>query len=327
MKPYPLLFRPSFKERIWGGTKLKKIFNCTGLEGNIGEAWVISDHPNGKSVIVNREFTGKTLVDLLQICPEWFCRSHMRNFPLLVKLLNSNEELSVQVHPDDEYAIRNEDGASGKTECWYIIESEPGAEIVFDHKARDKKEFIKLSTENKWNELLVRVPVKPGDFFFIPSGTVHALGKGIVLLEIQQNSDLTYRIYDYNRIGLDGNKRDLHFEKALNVIKYGSVSYNGKLNLAYEIGFKTILASCKHFTVEKWVIKESCKLISLDVFILICIIKGNGALLYEDGVIMLTMGYSIMIPANMGKYQIKGNIEAIACYVHNINYIKVPYQT
>ncbi|TEB14378.1 putative mannose-6-phosphate isomerase YvyI [Pelotomaculum sp. FP] len=226
MKPYPLVFRPSFKERIWGGTKLKKILNCTSLEGNIGEAWVASDHPNGKSVIANGKFTGKTLSDLLQICPEWFSGSHVRNFPLLVKLLDSNDELSVQVHPDDEYAIRNEDGESGKTECWYIIESEPGAEIVFGHKAKNKKEFIKLSNEDKWNELLVRVPVKPGDFFFIPSGTVHALGKGIVLLEVQQNSDITYRIYDYNRVGLDGKKRDLHFGHALNVIKFESATSN-----------------------------------------------------------------------------------------------------
>ena len=165
MKPYPFLFRPSFKERIWGGTKLKKIFNSTGLEGNIGEAWVISDHPNGKSVIVNGDLKGRALSDLLQIYPEWFLGSHIKGFPLLVKLLDSSEDLSVQVHPDDGYAIRNEDGASGKTECWYIIESEPGAEIVFGHKAKDKKEFIKLSKENKWNDLLVRVPVKPGDFF------------------------------------------------------------------------------------------------------------------------------------------------------------------
>lgn len=252
---------------------------------------------------------------MLQICPEWFSSSHIRNFPILVKLLDSNDELSVQVHPDDEYASKNEAGGSGKTECWYIMESEPGAKIVFGHKAKNKKEFIKLSNEDKWNELLVRVPVKPGDFFFIPSGTVHALGKGIVLLEVQQSSDITYRIFDYNRIGLDGKKRDLHFEKALSVIKFESASYIGK-NVASRIGFKTILTSCKYFTVEKWVIRESCYITSLDVFIVICIINGNGELLYDDGAIILTKGFSIMIPANMGRYQLKGNIEAIACYVN-----------
>lgn len=316
MKPYPFIFRPLFKERIWGGTKLKKIFNCTGIQENIGEAWVISDHPNGKSVIVNGEFTGRTLSDLLQICPEWFCSSRITNFPLLVKLLYSNKDLSVQVHPDDEYAIRNEGGGFGKTECWYIIESEPGAEIVFGHKAKNRKEFIKLSNEDKWNDLLVRISVQPGDFFFIPSGTVHAIGKGIVLLEVQQNSDITYRMYDYNRIGLDGKKRDLHFEKALNVIKFESDSSNAKLCMADEIGFKTILASCKHFTVEKWLIKESCDLNSSDVFLLICVISGKGELIYENRGIVLTMGSSIMIPANMGKYQIKGSIEAIVSYVN-----------
>lgn len=234
MKPYPLLFKPSLKERIWGGTKLRKIFDCTSLEKNIGEVWVISDHPNGKNVIVNGEFKGRTLSDLLQICPKWFCSSHIKNFPLLVKLLDSNEDLSVQVHPDDDYAIKNEDGESGKTECWYIIESEPGAEIVFGHRAKNRKEFIEFTNEDKWNELLVRIPVQPGDFFFIPSGTVHAIGKGIVLLEVQQSSDITYRIYDYNRIGLDGNKRDLHLEKALNVINFESDSCNERLGVASE---------------------------------------------------------------------------------------------
>lgn len=316
MKPYPFLFRPSFKERIWGGKKLKKIFNCTGLGGNIGEAWVISDHPNGKSVIINGELAGRTLDDLLQNCPDWFCGSHIKSFPLLVKLLDSNEDLSVQVHPDDEYAIRNENGESGKTECWYIIDSDPGAEIVFGHKAKIKKEFIEFSNEDKWNDLLVRIPVQPGDFFLIPSGTVHAIGKGIVLLEVQQNSDITYRIYDYNRIGLDGKKRDLHLEKALNVINFDNSGYNGKPDVTSKTGFKTILASCKYFTVEKWLVKEPYDLKSLDVFLLICIINGNGELLYEDGTLMLTMGSSIMIPANMGRYQIKGNMEAIACYVN-----------
>jgi len=316
MKPYPLLFKPSFKERIWGGAKLKKIFNCNSIEGNIGEAWVISDHPNGKSIITNGKFTGKTLNDLLKICPEWFCSLHIRNFPILVKLLDSNEDLSVQVHPDDEYAVRNEGGESGKTECWYIIESEPCAEIIFGHRAKNKKEFIYFSHEDKWDELLVRIPVQPGDFFFIPSGTVHAIGKGIVLLEVQQNSDLTYRIYDYNRIGLEGKKRDLHLEKALDVINFNPSINNRELCAASNIGFKTILASCNNFTVEKWLIKESCDLNSLDVFLLICIVNGEGELLYEDNALTLTMGSSIMIPANMGRYQIKGDIEAIVCYVN-----------
>ncbi|GBF33911.1 mannose-6-phosphate isomerase [Desulfocucumis palustris] len=234
MKPYPLLFKPIFKEKVWGGTKLKKMFNSAVLDENIGEAWVISDHPNGKSVIENGEFTGRTLNDLLRICPEWFCNSHMVGFPLLVKLLDSNEDLSVQVHPDDEFAVINEDVKSGKTECWYIIESEPGAEIVFGHKAKNKKEFIELANEDKWDDLLVRISVQPGDFFLIPSGTVHAIGKGIVLLEVQQNSDITYRLYDYNRIGLDGKKRDLHMEKALNVIRFEQDSYNERQGVSGE---------------------------------------------------------------------------------------------
>lgn len=164
--------------------------------------------------------------------------------------------------------------------------------------------------------MLVRISVQPGDFFFIPSGTVHALGKGIVLLEIQQNSDLTYRIYDYNRIGLDGKKRNLHLAKALDVMTFEAARYHGKRSAGGEPGFKTTLASCRHFTVEKWLIQDSWDLFSLDGFILICVIKGKGELLFEDNALRLSKGSSIMIPVNMGTYQIKGNIEAIASYVH-----------
>lgn len=256
----------------------------------------------------------------MKIHSEWFSQLPLENFPLLVKMLDANDDLSVQVHPNDKYAMLNESGGSGKTECWYIIDSTPGAEIIMDHTAKDKGEFAELVRENRWDELLVRVPVKAGDFFFIPSGAVHALGKGILLLEVQQSSDITYRIYDYDRIGLDGNKRELHLEKAIDVIQFNEEKHQTLTNAAFKVVkennlVRTILLSCNYFTVEKWVVENAHIFNSLKVFVLIYIVDGKGQLIYEDGSIQLIKGSSIMVPANMGEYKIQGKIEAIVCYL------------
>ncbi|KJS02456.1 MAG: hypothetical protein VR68_03020 [Peptococcaceae bacterium BRH_c4a] len=315
MKPYPLLFKPSLKKRIWGGSKIKEIFGYPGPCENIGEAWVVSDHPEGKSIIINGEFSGESLGVLLEKCPEWFANINLEKFPLLVKVLDANDNLSIQVHPDDQYAMRNENGASGKAECWYVIDSEPGAEIIFGHNAKNRSEFIQLSKENKWDQLLAPVPARAGDFFFIPSGTVHAMGKGILLLEVQQNSDITYRIYDYERKGLNGEKRDLHFEKAIEVIDFQSTGYKPKPYTVEEDFAITTLVSCNYFTVERWLIKSTHDLKLFKVFLLIFIVNGSGELIYNDGSILLTKGTSIMIPANMGECRIVGKIEAIISYI------------
>lgn len=317
MKPYPLLFKPSFKERIWGGSRIKKFFCNPGLSERVGEAWVVSAHPEGKSIIMNGEFSGEPLSTVLKKCPEWFSRPSLIKFPLLVKVLDANDNLSVQVHPDDEFARRNENGENGKTECWYVIDSEPGAEIVVGHNARNRDEFIRLAKANKWDELLTRVPARAEDFFFIPSGTVHALGKGILLLEVQQSSDITYRIYDYDRIGLNGKKRDLHFEKAVDVIDFFQpANHKVKPCAIEETGvIKTVLVSCDYFAVEKWLIKGTYDLKPLDSFLLIFIVDGEGALVYEGGSILLTKSASIMIPASMGKCQLAGQIKAIVSYI------------
>jgi len=316
MNPYPLLFKPSLKKRIWGGSRIKEVFGYPSSYEYIGEAWVASDHPEGKSIIINGEFSGVSLGVVLEKCPEWFANINLKKFPLLVKVLDANDNLSIQVHPNDEYAMRNENGESGKAECWYVIESEPGAEIIFGHNAKNRSEFIQLSKENKWDELLARVSARAGDFFFIPSGTVHAIGKEILLLEVQQNSDITYRIYDYDRIGLNGEKRVLHFEKAIDVIDFKSTGYKPKPYTVEEADFaKTTLVSCDYFTVEKWLIKGIHDFKPFNVFLLIFVVNGKGELIYNGKSVLLTKGISIMIPANMGKCQVIGKIEAIVSYI------------
>ncbi|MDD4237363.1 MAG: mannose-6-phosphate isomerase, class I [Desulfotomaculaceae bacterium] len=303
------MFKPVFKERIWGGSRLHP-------KGHIGEAWIVSDHPEGKTPIINGVLSGKYLNEVMQTHQEWFSTLPLAKFPLLVKLLDADDDLSVQVHPSDEYAMINEHGVTGKTECWYIIDAKPGAEIILGHNAKNRREFLALARAQRWDELLVRVPVKAGDFFFIPSGTVHALGKGIFLLEVQQNSDTTYRIYDYDRVGLDGHKRALHIEKALDVIDFNTEKCHIEPCVVSKDNFvKTLLISSNYFTVEKWLVDSMHIFHSLKVFVLIYIVAGKGQLIYEDGFIQLTEGLSLMIPANMGEYSIQGSIEAIVCHI------------
>jgi mannose-6-phosphate isomerase len=311
------MFSPVCKERVWGGSSLEKMVNCKNPgQGPIGEAWIVSDHPEGKTRILNGACSGRFLSEVKQTHRTWFSPFPMAKFPLLVKLLDAADDLSVQVHPDDAYAITHEHDGSGKTECWYIIDAKPGSEIILGHTAKDRSEFIELAKAQRWKDLLVRVPVKAGDFFFIPSGSVHALGKGILLLEVQQNSDTTYRIYDYDRAGLDGRKRALHMEKALDVIDFDKRNNQLKPCVVYENNIeRTVFISCEYFTVEKWTINSMHIFDSLEVFLLIYIVSGNGHLLYEDGLLHLSKGLSIMIPANMGPYRIEGSIEAIACHI------------
>ena len=204
----PLFLEPVFQERIWGGTALRDQFNYEIPSDLTGECWAISAHPNGPSIVKNGEFAGRTLIELWKDHPELFGEQSSPVFPLLTKILDANTDLSVQVHPDDAYANEHENGELGKTECWYIIDCAEDAEIIYGHTAMTKEEFVERVENNEWNELLRSVKIKPGDFFYVPSGTIHALGKGTVVLETQQSSDTTYRLYDYDRKDQDGNLRE-----------------------------------------------------------------------------------------------------------------------
>ncbi|GJM69929.1 mannose-6-phosphate isomerase [Paenibacillus macerans] len=212
----PIFLQPIFQERIWGGTKLRELFGYEIPNDLTGECWAVSAHPNGQSTVKNGPYQGMKLGDLWSAHPELF-RSESAVFPLLTKILDASDDLSVQVHPDDEYAGKHENGELGKTECWYIVDAEPGAAIIYGHEAKTKEQLAEMIDSGDWDRLLTKVPVKAGDFFYVPSGTIHALGKGIVVLETQQSSDTTYRVYDYDRKDKNGNTRELHLEKAVDV--------------------------------------------------------------------------------------------------------------
>lgn len=202
----PLFLKPLFMYRIWGGTALRDKFNYEIPSENTGECWAISSHENGDCDITNGKFKGMTLSNLWSNHKELFGNMPGDKFPLLTKILDANDNLSVQVHPDNEYSKKNENGELGKTECWYIIDCDDDAEMIFGHNAKSKEELEYMVSNNKWSDLLRRVKVNKGDFFYVPSGTIHALCKGTLVLETQQNSDTTYRVYDYDRVDSNGSK-------------------------------------------------------------------------------------------------------------------------
>ena len=215
--------QPIFFEKVWGGNNLKNKYNYNCLE-QTGEAWGISAHKNGSSIILNGEFKNMSLRDLFKSHKELFGNYPKEEFPILIKLIDATLDLSVQVHPNDEYAKKYENSL-GKTECWYILNTEEKAELIIGHKLNSKEEFIKEMNLGNWDKILNRFRIHTGETYCVPSGTIHAICKGTLLLEIQQSSDVTYRLYDYNR-PYNGKLRELHIYKALDVITFPDKDIN-----------------------------------------------------------------------------------------------------
>ena len=225
MKLYPLKFTPILKEKIWGGNALNNIFSKSSSGNKLGESWELSGYRGDESVVSNGILAGKTLTELIEIYKGELVGSenykkYSLSFPLLFKLIDANENLSIQVHPGDEIADKRHN-SFGKTEMWYVIDAEPGAELIIGFlKDCSRSEYLDALAVGEVESLLQKVAVSKGDVFYIPAGLVHAIGKGVVVAEIQQSSDITYRIYDYKRTDEKGNERELHTEQALDVINF-----------------------------------------------------------------------------------------------------------
>lgn len=311
----PLFLEPVFQERIWGGTALKEQFGYDTPSDITGECWAISAHPNGPSIIKNGAFAGKTLIELWQEQPGLFGDHKTAVFPLLTKILDANTNLSVQVHPDDAYAALHENGELGKTECWYIIDCEEGAEIIFGHNANTKDEFSQLIEKGQWDELLRKVQIKPGDFFYVPSGTIHALGQGTVVLETQQSSDTTYRLYDYDRVGQDGQLRELHIDKSMAVSTiphHDAVTTKEQRTIPGAVITKFVEA--EYFTVYKWAIDGKATF-DYKPFLLASVIDGDGVLTIDNVTYPVNKGDHFILPANMGEFEIEGHVTLIVSHV------------
>ncbi|WP_420489530.1 mannose-6-phosphate isomerase, class I [Neobacillus niacini] len=311
----PLFLKPVFKERIWGGNSLATEFGYDIPTDYTGECWAISAHPNGPSIIENGPFAGMTLDELWTKQPELFGKPNEEVFPLLTKILDANADLSVQVHPDDEYAKIHENGELGKTECWYILDCKEGVDMILGHNAKTKDELIQQTNEGKWNGLLRRVKIKPGDFFYVPSGTIHALCAGTLVLETQQSSDTTYRVYDYDRKDSEGNLRDLHLEKAIDVTTI-SHQETGVTPIVEERENATVttFVESDFFSVYKWTINGKATFSSADRYLLVSVILGDGALVHAGERYPLKKGTHFILPVGTGEFELEGNAEFIVSH-------------
>ncbi|WP_042164202.1 type I phosphomannose isomerase catalytic subunit [Paenibacillus gorillae] len=320
VKPYPLQFQPEMKERIWGGRALEQ-FGLTLPEGSIGEGWMIGDHPNGTTKVVNGELAGKGLDEIREsygrefFGTKGFSEKNGR-FPLLIKLLDCNDDLSVQVHPTDDYAGLPA-GELGKTEMWYILDAKPGAKIIYGLKdGVDRAAMEAAISEGRITDTLQEVSVKAGDAFYIPAGTVHALCAGVVVAEIQQNSDTTYRLYDYNRLGLDGELRELHIEDSLNVIAYEGSGASRMTTEGIADGEWLTIASSPYFIVEKGIVaSKAAYSTTAESFVIVVVAEGSGKLNWADGSLDVKAGECFLLPANLGGYELDGSMTVLRSVV------------
>ena len=300
---YPMKFDPVYKELLWGGNKIGRILGRDISGDKIGESWEVCSHKNGMSIIRNGCLAGKTLQEVMEKYPEEILGRNLEKstkFPLLVKIIDANDRLSIQVHPDDSYAYRIE-GEPGKTEAWYILEAEENASIIYGLKEEiTKKDFMHAIQAGDIADTLRTVPVKQGDMVFVPTGMVHTLLEGIVVYEVQQNSDTTYRVYDYGRKGQDGKLRELHIDKAVDVITFGKQEL---------VNFGQQQIKCPYFKMEKITLSQEIKEITDQGFIIYCVVRGNGELRYNNVVEKLNLGDAILIPAILGEFTINGYSE------------------
>ena len=300
---YPLLLKPPVKDYLWGGTRLKTEYNYETDREKAAEAWVLSCHKDGEDVVINGELAGKTLSYALK---QWGDKAIGKNaarfpyFPLLIKLIDAKDRLSVQVHPDDTYALKNE-GEYGKTEMWYVVDCEEGAELIYGfNREVSKEEFERRIRDNTLPEICNSVPVHKGDVFFIAAGTLHAIGAGILIAEVQQNSNTTYRVSDYGRLGADGKPRQLHIEKALDVTKrekpqipYGSIGKTEKK----PYGTVRELAKCDLFTALLTELDGKTEIHCEESFTSLLVLDGKITVKWGSGELEAIKGGSVFVPA------------------------------
>jgi mannose-6-phosphate isomerase len=322
MNFYPLTFEPIYKKKIWGGRKLAEVFKRE-LPGNkIGESWELAAHPNGTSIVNNGPLKGTSLRDLVQKFPlQVIGNEHQevskKGFPLLIKFLDASDRLSVQVHPDDHYSGLVE-GEQGKTEMWYIINAEPGARLVYGVKPGISKErFADALQKGQLESCLNEIEVKKGEVYFIPAGTVHAIMEGILIAEIQQNSDTTYRVYDWNRPGKDGNPRPLHIKQALEVINFSQENGN---NLPLVVNnkdyLKEYLTICPYFAVELFKLSGEIPLYpDGERFYILISLAGQGEIICNDINLEIKPGMTILLPAVLEEVIIRGKLQFINTYI------------
>lgn len=306
-----LKLKPSCKDYLWGGTRLITEYGKDYEGERLAETWELSCHPDGPSYIANGEYKGETLNEYILMEGKKVSGTHSRKyeqFPLLIKFIDAKDDLSIQVHPDDSYALEHE-RQYGKTEMWYILDCEEDAGLYYGFSREIGKEEFEERIKNKTLlEVLNKVTVQKGDVLFIEPGTIHAIGKGNLIAEIQQNSNVTYRVYDYGRKDANGKERDLHIEKAMQVTK--------TVPILRRKSFEPHIVSCQYFTVDKVVLdgQRMRKLIGeIDrtSFVSLLVIDGAGTVSAQAEKVEIGKGDSIFITADTGEYELEGSFEAL----------------
>ena len=300
---------PVFKPMLWGGRKLETEFGFEIPDGRIGECWSISAHPNGDCTVSSGAYAGHALSWLWEHHRELFGNAKGDRFPLLIKIIDADDDLSIQVHPDDSYAAVNEDGSLGKKECWYVLSAEPNTKIVIGQNARSREEFAQMVAEQRWDELVNRIPVHTGDFFQIDAGTVHAILGGTVILEVQQSSDITYRVYDFDRKQADGTLRELHLDRALDVIDYDAPPpAAGEIPPAE--GPVQVLEQNDRYTVERVEVAGELAVPTQHPFTCVTVTKGEGTVCD----LPVHRGSSLLALAACEELEFKGDMEVVLAY-------------
>jgi len=311
-----IFLAPVFKEKVWGGRRLASELGYDIPDGPIGECWAISAHPSGDCAVSGGAWDGKPLSELWRDQrEELFAGASGDEFPLLVKVIDADDDLSIQVHPDDAYAAAHEAGSLGKRECWYVLDADAGAHVIVGQHARSRAEFAALVRDDRWDELLNLLPCATGDFFRIEPGTVHAIKRGTLLLEIQQSSDITYRIHDYGRLGIDGRPRELHLSQALDVIDYDAAAPTSGTVTAAEVDGVTHLMTCPSFVVDRVRVTGEKRLSQPWPFLCASVIEGSGTVRAGAAGIehAVARGAHFLAPAGCGDLQIAGDLTLVTC--------------
>ena len=311
MKLYPLTFTPILKERIWGGTKLKTYLNKDVSSEITGESWELSTVPNDISVVKNGFLSGKNVNELIELYPNEFLGSAVlerfgTEFPLLFKFIDAKQDLSIQLHPNDELAKKRHN-SFGKTEMWFVMQADANARLIVGFKEdSNPDEYKKALASNTLVSLLNEVEVKAGDVFFLETGTIHAIGAGIVIAEIQQTSDITYRVYDFDRVDDKGNKRELHTELALEALNYNTtaahISYESQVNISNKV------VHCDYFKTNIIPLEDAYHWKKTkEAFTVLMCTAGTFELTYNEQTTSYKVGDTILLPAILEEVYLKGN--------------------
>ena len=319
LKTYPLQFEPILKERIWGGEKLKTILNKPITSKITGESWELSAVEGDVSIVANGELKGKSLMDLIDETPNEILGTEVykrfgKQFPLLFKYLDAREDLSIQVHPNDKLA-KERHNSFGKTEMWYVTQADADARIIVGFKENSsKEEYLKHLNDKTLVSILDTVKAKPGDVFFLETGTVHAIGAGLVVAEIQQTSDITYRLYDFDRKDAQGNTRELHVDLALDAINYNKVDTQKKYET--KTNASNVVVDCPYFTTNFLPLENKLEVSkSGETFTVYMCIEGNFEIEYDGFKQSYKKGDTVLVPAEINAFILNGNASILEIYI------------